>query len=78
MSQTALAEGRYEPHLTVQLLPRCPACHAPHPLARTPPKDAAICPDCGGRAAEPGVPHEEKVEVVDQAASARLFRKDAP
>jgi hypothetical protein len=37
----------WEPVLTRTLLPRCAACQAPHPLARTPKAPTGKCPDCG-------------------------------
>ena len=40
-----LAAGRYEPALTIQLLPRCGVCGAPHPQARGIISDK--CMDCG-------------------------------
>lgn len=47
------AQGYYEPCLTVVKLPRCPSCHSRHPLAYSPPRAAATCPECGGPAAAP-------------------------
>jgi len=43
----AALDGALEPSLTHTLLPRCEACAAPHPLARTPQQPASACPDCG-------------------------------
>ena len=36
-----------------RFLPRCAACHAPHPMARKPPQERDTCPDCGHPAGEP-------------------------
>lgn len=60
------AAGHYEPELTVQVLPRCPACEAPHPRAQG--LDSATCPGCGGPAAEPGTPTTHRAEVIGPIA----------
>lgn len=46
--------GYFEPSTTIQLLPRCGSCSAPHPLARKPKADPRSCPDCGEPAGQPG------------------------
>lgn len=61
MEHAAIAQGYYEPHLTMVKLPRCPneLCPDPkHPLAYSPPRDEATCPGCGGIAAQAGEPIE--------------------
>lgn len=45
MSMNAQATGRWEPSTEVTLLPRCPGCHEPHPLALG--LGALACPSCG-------------------------------
>lgn len=45
---STIAGSLGEPSMTLTFLPRCPACEAPHPLARKPPMPADACPDCGG------------------------------
>lgn len=39
------AEGRLEPFLTIQVLPRCKVCEKPHPLASNSP--SLVCLFCG-------------------------------
>lgn len=39
--------GRWEPQMYHRFMPRCSACHAPHPMARKPAVDSGLCPDCG-------------------------------
>lgn len=47
----------WEPVVTTVLLPRCPRCQSPHPLACQPvPADTTACPRCGGPAAAAGAP----------------------
>jgi len=61
----AQAQGRYEPSLTVTLLPRCPNPDCPdpiHPLAREErTTHPSVCPGCGGPAAEPRTQDAETV-----------------
>lgn len=50
MSTVAQNNGSFrqlEGFATVQFLPRCEECHAPHPLARKPKLHVGDCPDCG-------------------------------
>lgn len=50
-----VAQGRYEPSLSMVKLPRCPnpACSDPvHPLARDGWHEPKTCPGCGGPAAQ--------------------------
>lgn len=42
-AQTA---GHFEPFCEVTFLPRCSACHAPHPQAMNPPRISNKCPAC--------------------------------
>jgi hypothetical protein len=58
--------GRWEPSLTHRFMPRCASCHAPHPMARKPPVESNVCPDCG----HPSTP---AAEVVSAPVSGGLW-----
>lgn len=65
-----------EPSLSVQFLPRCTACHAPHPLAGKPPVDRDDCPSCGAVLPQPGAPFDVPAVLVGfhpATLLARLF-----
>jgi len=52
--------GRPLPMVSRTFLPRCPKCHASHPLARKGYKgDPDTCPDCGEPSATPGETHTQ-------------------
>lgn len=52
--------GYFEAEATIQLLPKCSACGAAHPLARRPKIVTDDCPDCGTPLAELEEPTVEK------------------
>jgi hypothetical protein len=58
--------GRWEPIMAHCFMPRCPACHAAHPLARKPAAPPEACPDCGHPSAAPA-------EVVRVSTSGGLW-----
>lgn len=65
-------EIRIQAFNVAHVLRRCPACHAPHPLARNPPIDQDHCPDCGHANGE------DFVRDVDAVLTDGAFRAAGP
>lgn len=64
----------YEPTLSVQFLPRCPHCEAPHPHARRPALHIDHCPDCGSAIATAAEPITVPAVITGGGASGVLAR----
>lgn len=52
--------------MTHRFMARCAHCHAPHPMARKPPVESDICPDCGQ-------PSQPPADTVDASTNGGLW-----
>lgn len=64
-------QGYYKPSLMVVKLPRCPNLDCPdpvHPLTREGSYNPAVCPGCGGPAAQPCEVQDVEAVLVGETA----------
>lgn len=68
MTAASQVQGYYEPSLSIVVLPRCPRCEHPHPMAvASDARDVSTCPGCGGPAASPHEPVEVEATFTGDA-----------